>query len=277
MNLITDTWRGLVRRKLWPVALLLLGALIAVPFALSKEPDVQPVPANLNAAVADEGMTATYVTSTQGDDTEEAGTAKRRRTLGAVKDPFEPAPLPKAKAKKNKKKAAKKEASATSMRSKSAVPKTESPTSGSGGGTGGGGAPSAPTTTTAPEPTATPSPTPKPAPKHSIRARFTEVTENGSSEGGEAFTVERRGVLPDEENPLVVFDRLEKGGKVAVFELTGDVTVEGDGDCKPAPDNCQFLKLRAGETEFITLTGPVTEAGEATTVQYQLDLVKINR
>ena len=23
MNLITDTWRGLVRRKLWPVALLL--------------------------------------------------------------------------------------------------------------------------------------------------------------------------------------------------------------------------------------------------------------
>ena len=35
MNLITDSLRGLVRRKLWPVALLLVGALVAVPVAAS--------------------------------------------------------------------------------------------------------------------------------------------------------------------------------------------------------------------------------------------------
>ena len=39
MNLITDPFRGLVRKKLWPVALLLVAALVAVPFALAKEPE----------------------------------------------------------------------------------------------------------------------------------------------------------------------------------------------------------------------------------------------
>ena len=39
MNVITDTLRGLVRRKLWPVALLLVGALVAVPLMLAKDPE----------------------------------------------------------------------------------------------------------------------------------------------------------------------------------------------------------------------------------------------
>ena len=39
----------------------------------------------------------------------------------------------------------------------------------------------------------------------------------------------------------------------------------------PTPEDCQYLKLRAGETEFIT----VTETGTETDAQYQLDLVKI--
>ena len=39
MNLITDTLQGLVRRKLWPVALLLVGALVAVPLVLAKTPE----------------------------------------------------------------------------------------------------------------------------------------------------------------------------------------------------------------------------------------------
>ena len=40
MNLITEPFRGLVRKKLWPVALLLVAALVAVPFTLAKEPEV---------------------------------------------------------------------------------------------------------------------------------------------------------------------------------------------------------------------------------------------
>ena len=78
-------------------------------------------------------------------------------------------------------------------------------------------------------------------------------------------------MLPDEEAPVLVYSGVEDGGKVAIFELTGKVDAQGDGKCEPTPEDCQYLKLRAGETEFIT----VTDTGEETDAQYQLDLVKI--
>ena len=265
MNLITDTWRGLVRRKLWPVALLLVGALVAVPLVLAKEPAVEPAPANLAAAAADEDISTTYVTSA--DDAEIEGaeetTAKRRRTLGASKDPFEPAPLPKAKKKKKTTKA-KADAATTSTKD------TGSSSSSSKETTAGGGS----TAPTAPVATATPTATPKPAPLNSIRVRFGKVAEDESTaEEPKAATVRRLEVLPDEDNPVLVYRGVEDGGKVAVFELTGNVTVEGDGECHPTPEDCQILKLRAGETEFVTVTDTGSEETDA---QYQIDLVKIN-
>ena len=78
-------------------------------------------------------------------------------------------------------------------------------------------------------------------------------------------------MLPDEEAPVLIYRGVEDGGKVAVFELTGVVDAQGDGKCEPTPEDCQYLKLRAGETEFIT----VTETGTEADAQYQLDLVKI--
>ena len=53
MSVITDTWRQLVRRRLWPVAALLVAALAAVPFLLAKDPEPAPV-----ASPASEGLTA---------------------------------------------------------------------------------------------------------------------------------------------------------------------------------------------------------------------------
>ncbi|MDA0181420.1 hypothetical protein OJ997_14035 [Solirubrobacter phytolaccae] len=265
MNLITETWRGLVRRKLWPVALLLVAALVAVPFTLAKEPEVEPVPANA-VANADEGLPATYVTAA-GDAEAEGGTDstdKRRRTLGDVKDPFEPAPLPKA---KKKKKSTKKKATSTAKDSESS-PKDDSTSSGSGSTGGGTTAPTAPVAT--PTPTATPNPNPA----NSIRVRFTKVAaDGGTTTEVPVATVRRLEVLPDEEHPVLAFRGLENGGKVASFELTGTVTVEGDGECEPTPEECTYLKLRAGETAFVT----VADSGsEDTDGQYQLDLVKIN-
>jgi hypothetical protein len=70
---------------------------------------------------------------------------------------------------------------------------------------------------------------------------------------------------------VLVYRGVEDNAKVAIFELTGKVVAQGDGECLPTPEDCQYLKLRAGETEFIT----VTETGDETDAQYQLDLVKI--
>ena len=83
-------------------------------------------------------------------------------------------------------------------------------------------------------------------------------------------------MLPDEDNPVMVYRGVDDGGKVAIFELTGDVDAQGDGTCAPTPEDCQYLKLRAGETEFITVSDVLTATGEAAEeAQYQLDLVKI--
>jgi hypothetical protein len=258
MKMLTDTWRALVKRKLWPVAVLLLAALVAVPLTLAKTPEVQAPPANA-VAEQEEGAPVTYVTSADEAATEDDGTAERRRTLGAEKDPFEPAPLPKAK--KAKKKASAKKTSTESAESTA----TDAGTStGSGAGSGSSDA----TTPVEPVATATPVPTATPTPAYSVKVRFGNV--EGASPKAE--DVERLEVLPSAKRPVLVFRGLASGGKVAIFELSGTVVAEGDGKCEPTPENCQNLKLRAGETEFITVTG----TGEDTSVQYQLELVKIN-
>ena len=72
MNLITDPLRSLVQRKLWPVALLLVGALVAVPVVLSKPPTT--VPAAAPNTKPTEAIPATFVSAAE--ETEEA---QRRR------------------------------------------------------------------------------------------------------------------------------------------------------------------------------------------------------
>ena len=248
MNVIKDTWRQLVGRRLWPVALLMLGALVAVPLLLAKSPEAPP--AEPVAKVSADDARSSFVTVA-------AETTERRRVLGAEKDPFEPKALPKAKKKKVKAAASQQAADPTSGGSQ------ENADAPSAGGSSGGGAPSAPTApplSPAPTPTAT-------VPKYSIKVRFGKTDEQDLK----ARNVERLSVLPDEEAPVLVYSGVEDGGKVAIFELTGKVDAQGDGKCEPTPEDCQYLKLRAGETEFIT----VTDTGEETDAQYQLDLVKI--
>ena len=79
-------------------------------------------------------------------------------------------------------------------------------------------------------------------------------------------------MLPNADAPVLVYRGVEEGGKVAVFELTGSVTAQGDGGCEPSPEDCQILRLREGETEFIT----VNDTGTETDAQYQLEVEKIH-
>jgi hypothetical protein len=249
MTVITDTWRQLVRRRLWPVALLLVAALVAVPLKLSKTPAVAPAPASTHSVTAAADPTTSYVTLQDQADAE-----VRRRVLGAAKDPFAPAPLPKAsKASKAAKKKAAAEASAT-----------PTPT-GSGTASAGSGS-SAP----APAPTAVPTPTPTPAPTYplySIKVRFGKTDGTMRTE-----TLERNKALPSAVSPVFVYLGVKDGGKTAIFLLTGDVVPLGDGRCLPSPTDCQTLDLGVGDTEFLTVSG----TGADTDAQYELDLTTIH-
>ncbi|WP_028065451.1 hypothetical protein [Solirubrobacter soli] len=242
MNVITDTLRQIVRRKLWPVALVLLGALVAVPLLLAKEPESTALAEAANAKKV-EPLPATFVSAPQ-----PAENGKRRRVLGALKDPFEPEELPKVK--KVKAKAAKDDAQST--------PTTDTPSSDGSGG-------ALPPVSAAP--TATPAPTVT-IPAYSVKVRF------GTTDSDElpVSTIERLSVLPDEKNPVIVYRGVVDNGKAAIFELTGEVEAEGDAKCSPTPEDCQYIKLRAGETEFLTIADT---NDEATNAQFQLDLVKV--
>jgi hypothetical protein len=263
MNAVSSIWRQLVRRRLWPVAIVLVAALAAVPVLLSREPEV-PIPpvdaASVSTGKADDAIAEAVVAKAAPEDR-----SKRRRVLGAVKDPFAPAP-PK-KAKKAKKADAPKSDSG---------PKTEPKTDGGGttapsldiGFGGGGGGVSAPSEPVAPKTYYSPG---------TIIVRF------GSSSQDELdrFAVKKLGPVPDQEAPLLIYMGLTKDGKRAKFLVDDMIEVDGDGTCKPHPSSCETIELSVGETEFLDVIDP--EAGEDATdeerilAQFELDLVDIKR
>jgi hypothetical protein len=254
MSMITDVWQQLVQRRLWPLAVLLVGALVAVPVVLSKDPAPEPVPASPLPAVSASKDNATADPVVQLAD---EGALRRRRVLGVRKDPFKPAPTPKPKA--------------------TPTPdSTPAPTGGVTGGSptpGGGSSPVVgpvspvyPTTPTAPHKK-------KSYPGDSLTVRFS----SGDATGVAKSVLESDQGLPtetaDDENPLLVYTGLAKGGKVAVFLVDASVTADGDGRCDGDSDtDCETLYLRAGDTEFLDVTD---DAGNVTG-QFQLDLLAIH-
>ncbi len=249
MNLITNTWRQLISRRLWPVALLLVAALVAVPMKLAKKPEaVAAVPAATLAKA--EQAEAESKPVVQLKTASEPSGKKRRRVLGQSKDPFAPAPLP-----KKKKQKAKAAATATP---------TATPASGTSGG--GSSAPPSSAPTTPAVPTVT-------LPKGSIKVHFGDTnTDSSTTAELPTFFINRLEPLPNATTPVLVFEGTRDSGRSALFSIPGDVTAVGDGKCSPSPKDCAELKLRAGQTEFITLKGAGVNGADA---QFELDLTKI--
>jgi hypothetical protein len=252
MNALSTTWRQLVRRRLWPVAVLLVAALAAVPVLLSREAEVPPPPVDPVAVTAEAGdsIAEPVVAKVTSEDR-----GKRRRVLGSRKDPFAPAPVKKA------------------AKPKEEAPKTEEPakgteSTGTSGGGGGGGV-------VAPAEPAKPK---KYYEAGTLVVRFGEATEVSKLQ---RFTLAKLAPLPDDEFPLLVYMGLTKDGKKAKFLVDAAIEADGDGDCKPHPSACETILLAPGETEFLDVIDP--EAAEDATdeerilAQFQLDLVDIKR
>lgn len=252
MNVIADTWRGLVRRRLWPLAVALVAGLVAVPFLLAKHPTATAA-ATPVAPVKAPASTATdaYVKLAQ---TPQGETPRRRRVLGARKDLFAPAPTPKA-----KKSTAKAAAAATATPAP-----TSTPAPSAGGGT------AAPTT---PGPAATPQPT---VPKGTLKVRWSLITDASAANPLPTQYLAPLAPLGSDAGPVLVFEHIADGGKSALFSIPGQVTAVGDGKCSPSPADCETLKLHAHDTEFISITTTAAD-GSTAVAQYELDLVNIYR
>ena len=252
MSVLTDIWRQLVRRRLWPVALLLVAAIAAVPLLLAKEPEptvdasVPPAPAT---AAASELVEAPIVTAS-----EEGSRVKGRKVLGKQRDIF------KSTAKKPK---AAKAAEPTGGDEEPAQEKpAESPAEQPS--TGGGGSPA----TSAPTAPATPAPKPKTYPANSLSVRF------GSADSDLA-----KSTLPKTEGAAV--------GRAAAAHLHGPAEGRQDRSV-PARRSASAQRRRrvppdarelrddpsAGRRDRVLRRG---RRGRHTTAQFQLDLLKIHK
>jgi hypothetical protein len=257
MSPVSNLWRQLVERRLWPVAILLLAALVAVPLTLAKEPAPEPAPPVAAKAAGDDELAVKPIVAPVSAEER----TKRRHVLGSAKNPF---------------RVEKADVETTG----SDVPtdtSTVSPATGDGGSDaatperGGSGSP-APADTAPPSGPA-PDTTPQPPVKTFAPDELTVRFGGGEEEAPKRRSLERLQALPSDADPVLIYLKALNDGKTAVFLVGDGVQAIGDGDCLPSPEACEKLRLREGETEFID----VTDDSGAVSAQYQLDLLKIHR
>lgn len=250
MSAITNVLRQLKERRLWPVAILLVAGLAAVPVVLAKEPAAAP-PAPPTTADSGEDVLASQPIVAEATASDRA---KRRKVLGTPKNPFAVT-----------KAATGSEAPPSSDGANEADdPSTPSSSSStpdpSSGGTSSPG-------TSSPTTPVTPAAPPKVFAPNSLTVRF------GDGNASVRKTVKRLQPLPSLEAPVAIYLGVSGDGKSAIFLVDEGVEAVGDGECDPAPDKCETFKLKAGETEFLDVKD---ETGNVV-AQYQLDLIKIHR
>ncbi len=233
----------LVARRLWPVAVILVLAIVAVPVALTQHPAPAP-PASFPSPAS---LAPTTATATQGGREVEVTLAQGKAALpltGAFHDPFKPQPLPVI-------------ASSTRTANGASIIPGGSGTSGAGGTpTGGSGSTGSGST----PPAATP---PKSRGPATVDVLF------GLSGALKLIKAVAPGsALPSASNPVVVFLGVKDG--VAQFLLSADATASGPGTCKPSASACEEIDLAPTQTESLQLVN-----GSTPPPVYQLQLVRI--
>ncbi len=250
MSFLKNVLHDLVEKRLWPVAIALVAALVAVPIVLGGSSSGSNTPAPDVAAVTAPNGLANHrdVAREQVVSLEEQAAGKVQRS-GKVRDPFiqhhQPKPVKE------------KVVQATTPKT------TASPQ---------GGSTSPSTSTGGSNPFTTPAPTPqKPettsVDTYRVKLSFGEVGAMKSYDN-----VARLTPLPSSDNPFFVYLGLADDQKSAIFLINADAEPNGDGSCKPTHDDCQQIVLHAGDTEFFDL-----QSGTAGVVQYQLDLKSIKK
>ena len=229
-----DLLHDLREKRLWPVAAALLLGLIAVPVVLSKSAPPAPAPVvqatpERTAAELPQLKNLTLV----------ADAARGGSTLDAfkAKDPFRP-PAVVLDADKDG------PSVATSPKTAGAAAGSGGDTGGSGGSTGGSG----------PAPVAPPTQSPTARPRSYT---FVADVHFGRSGHERRFNpLDKLGMLPNEDLPLLIFLGVDPGGDNAVFLVDSTLTTAGEGNCSPSPNECATLTIGAGsEHEFADQDG----------------------
>lgn len=255
----------LIEKRLWPIALLLVAALVAVPVLLRHDPAPAPEPAS--AAVPDgPSPQATMAAASSVLGVEPPVTVKGA-PKGSRRDPFAApaAPMGGGGAAPRATSAGEgKGSGSTAASTPSSSPST--PTSSSSAGSGSSSpspaspSPSSPAPSTAspsPEPRIVP-PAPKPKPEPAPEPTTYRLLRTDVRFDGEPLhDVVRLRPLPGAKAPVALYLGPTAGGRGAAFVVSGGVSVDGDGRCRPRTRLCTHLILHPGEQ--VTLNAGETQ------------------
>jgi hypothetical protein len=237
MSTVRNIWKDMVERRLWPVALVLVVALVAIPVVLAKPaPQVPAAPTAVAPSSGPEPLVA-------------SATSVRSNTGGALvggkfKDPFNQLHVAKLSTGLDG-------ASAAGPASGDTLPAGGGGSEGSGGAGGSGGSGGGSGGGSSDEATVT-----------RLKVEF------GLASGKRTVREITPGTpLPASSVPLIVFLGFGKDGTAPVFLVSSDVVkTEGDGSCKPSKSVCSELSLVVGDTQFFDV-----QNGD----QYQLDVLGV--
>jgi hypothetical protein len=245
-NLLAD----LVAKRLWPVAILLAAALVAVPVLLAQGVDRKDVP-----TVQPEGRdpVAGVVSPAVDEPSRGANPTGRNPFRQRTVAPPKPAPA------------------GESPAAKGGEADTPSGVYGQAGGGVDvtGGLPALDDVDVIPVGGGDGAATPKPGARWSYRV---DLRFGKDGQLAARNDVARLSPLPSADDPFFVFMGVLADGETALFLVSSDAEATGDGTCKPTPENCERVEMQAGQTEFFDVTTP-----DGATVQYQLDLVRVSR
>lgn len=264
MNTLTDPLkriaRDLVDSKLWPVAVLLLVALVALPVLIGggSSTDSTAAPVAPTAAAVD-GPGAGLITVA-----DPAAGGKETRP-GRIRDPFYDPPEP----------PAAEVASAPSPAASGASPAASAPSpaasaaspGGSAGAPKGGGTPA---TATPPAHATPPQTTPAQPTKSAKSVHYRTVVRWYTADAGVARPLARLTPLGGRAAPLALYLGVTKSkSSYAVFLLAPNATSEGDAECEQS--DCRVIGLKAGQSQRVTMPSP--DGGEAR--RYHLEVVSV--
>lgn len=253
-RLLRATLNELRQKRLWPVALVLLVGIVAVPVLLSKSPKpATEAQAPLPTAPAPSG-TALPAINVQ-------ATPSHSQLTGRSRNPFAAAAGSAAPSTSTTSTTPSSAVSTVSNATQSAINALTGGSSvSSASGTSGTGASgttstgSGATTPNAAPPSITGNAKAKPAPSGLTSTQSYDVALSITNGNGVAAIdpLERLTLLPSQQQPLLVELGVLQGGNRVLFAVQPDTVVSGPGTCMPGPIDCEILSLGQDQTESVS-------------------------
>jgi hypothetical protein len=258
VNPLRSLWEELVERRLWPILIVLVVALIAIPVVLSKPAkEAEPLPpAPSTTGTSSPGLAFQPAVTTEGL---KSSQIRKRIDSFERKNPFTPQNLtPRGSSSSNAGTATvtgggaasptgSTDAGALTAGGGSSVTGGTDQSGDSVGGSGGG--------------TST----------ETFYYHYTVDVKFGKTGNPDKKTLTEFRALPSSDNPVLVFMGVKNDGETAVFLITANASTVGEGACSPSDTECTFLYLQKDDKQ--TIEAVDTDGGITT---YSLELLSVD-